>query len=178
MVSYLDEKEKKILELETRRKIYEVVNKFAGCHFREIERKSGLPTGTVKYHLSYLAKHGLIKEDKSENNILYFPKAFKTENKKLLGLLRQNKVREIILFILTNPNCNHETIVQVVNLSPSTVSWHLKKLEDDGVIGFTKKGRKNFYNILIDKNEIVNLLITYKESFLDTLVERVIEMWE
>ena len=46
------------------------------------------------------------------------------------------------------------------------------------IIGFIKKGRKTFYNILIDKNEIINLLITYKGSFLDSLVDRVIEMWE
>ena len=29
-------KEEKILELKTRRKIYEIVKKFAGSHFREI----------------------------------------------------------------------------------------------------------------------------------------------
>lgn len=178
MTAYLDEKEKKVLELEARRRIYEVVNKFAGCHFREIERKSSLPTGTVKYHLSYLAKHGLITETKSQNNVRYFPKAFKTENKNLLGLLRQTKVREIILFILTNPNCNHEQIVQAVNVSPSTVSWHIRKLEDNEIIGSRKKGRKTFYNIITDKKVIITLLITYKESFLDSLVDRVLEMWE
>ncbi len=69
---FRNEKEKKVLELEARRKIYEVVKKFTGCHFREIERKSNLPTGTVKYHLSCLVKCGLIKEEKDENNVRYF----------------------------------------------------------------------------------------------------------
>ena len=173
-----DEKEKKILELESRKRVYEVVKKFAGCHFREIERKSSLPTGTVKYHLSYLAKHDLIKEDKDENNIRYFPKEFKLENKKIMILLRQKKIREIILCILLYPDYNHEQISQMVKVSPSTVSWHLKKLEEDKVISYIKKGRKKFYSILIDKDEIVKLLIVYKESFLDSLVNRVIEMWE
>lgn len=174
----LDEKDKKVLELDARRKIYEVVKRFAGCHFREIERKSNLPTGTVKYHLSYLTRGGLIKEEKEGNNLRYFPKEFKSENKKLLGLLRQKKGREIILFILTHNNCNHEQIVQAVNVSPSTVSWHLKKLEENNIVGFIKKGRKTYYNLLVDKEEIIKLLITYQESFLDSLVDRVLEMWE
>ena len=166
-----------VLELDTRRKIYEVIRKFAGSHFREIERKSNFPSGTVKYHLSYLKRHGLIKEEKEGNYCRYFPTTFK-ENKKLLGLLRQKRIREIILFILTNKNCNHEQIVQVVEISPSTVSWHLKKLEDKNIIGSIKEGRKTFYYIIIDEDEIIKLLITYQESFLDVLVDNVIEMWE
>ena len=174
----LDEKEKKVLELNTRRKIYDIVKKFAGCHFREIERKSRLSTGAVKYHLNYLTKHGLIKEEKETNNIRYFPREFKPENKKLMSLLRQKSIRKILLFVLMHNNCNHEQIVKYVKLSPSTVSWHLKKLEESNIIGFIRAGRKTYYNILINKEEIIKLLITYKESFLDSLVDRVIEMWD
>ena len=175
---YLDESEKKVLELGTRRKIYDVVREFAGCHFREIERKSGLSTGSVQYHLDYLAKRDLISHEKEGNSIRYFPRDFSSKNKKLMGLLRQKSIRKILLFILSNNNCNHEQIVEFAKLSPSTVSWHLKKLEKDKIIGFIKKGRKTFYDTLIGKEEIIKLLITYKESFLDSMIDGVIEMWE
>ena len=175
---FLDNAEKKILELDARKKIYEVVRKYAGSHFREIERKSQLPTGSVKYHLSYLKKHGLVKEERDGNNVRYFPKDFKPENKKILGLLRQKSVRDITLFILTNDNCNHEDIVKTVHISPSTVSWHLKKLEENNIVDSKKEGRKTYYTLLVDKDEIVNLLITYRESFLDAIVDRVVEMWD
>src|SRR3989344_2436686 len=146
---FLDKKEKKILELKARRKIYEVVREFAGCHFREIERKSNLSTGLVRYHLSFLAKQGLIKEDKDKN-------------KKLLGLLRQKSVREIVLFILAHSDCNHEQIVQTVKVSPSTVSWHLKKLIENKIITYVKIGRKTNYKLLIDEEDIIKLLTIYK----------------
>ena len=175
---FLDEKENKILELDARKKIYHLIKKFAGCHFREIERISKLPTGNVKYHLNYLTKYGLINLVKEKNNLRYFPRDFNSENKKLMGLLRQKSIRKILLFVLIHNNCNHEQIVEFTCLSPSTVSWHLKKLEESNVIGFIRKGRKIYYNILINKEEIINLLITYKESFLDSLVDRVIEMWD
>lgn len=175
---FLDEKEKKILELGDRKKIYDIVREFAGCHFREIERKSKLSTGSTKYHLSYLTKYGLIKEERDGNNLRYYPREFKPENKKLLGLLRQNSIRKILLFILTHKNCTHKQIVESIKLSPSTVSWHLKKLEENNIVSFIKRGKIKNYNILVENNEIVKLLIAYKESFFDALVDGVIEMWD
>lgn len=174
---FSNENEEKILELDTRRKIFEVVKKFAGSHFKEIERKSNLPSGTVKYHLAYLVKRGLISEEKDGNNIRFFPREFKSKNKKLLSFLRQKTIRNILLFILTHNDCYHEQIVNAVHVSPSTVTWHLKKMEENTIIKSRKDGRKTFYTVVIDKEEVVNLLITYQESFLDSLVDRVIEMW-
>ena len=138
---------------------------------------SGLSTGSVKYHLDYLIKHNLLKQEKEGNNQRYFPKNFTPHNAKLLGLLRQKSVKNILLYILINENCNHEQIVKSVSLSPSTVSWHLKKLEGANIVKSVKKGRYKIYSIQMEKEDIVNLLIIYKESFFDILVDRVIEMW-
>jgi len=44
-------------------------------------------------------------------------------------------------------------------------------------VGSDRKGRKTFYDV-VDKQEIVNLLISYRESFLDSLVDRFVEMWD
>jgi|SRR3989344_5437883 len=176
MRSFLDTK-KEALELEARRKIYDVVKRFAGCHFREIERKSMLSTGLVRYHLTYLTKHGLITEERDENHVRYFPEQFANENKKILGFLRQVKIREIILILLTQPLCNNEQIAKAIQVSPSTASWHLKKLEEREVITSVKKGRSICYT-LVDTENIIRLLITYRESFVDALVDRTIEMWK
>ena len=173
---FFNEREK-ILALEPRRKLYNIVKKFAGCHFRELKRKSGLPLGSVRYHLGYLTRHGLIEEKKEGNNLRYFPVGLASLDAKLLGLLRQTSIRKIVLFILTHKNCNHEQIVEAVQLSPSTITWHLKKLEANGIIVSRKKGRKTSYGLVVDQEQIVKLLIAYKESFFDSLVNRVIEMW-
>jgi len=175
---FLTEKDKKTLDLGKRRAIYTLVRKHAGSHFREIERKCGLGTGTVQYHLDYLARHGLLKMEKEGNLVRYFPRDFNSNNKKLMGYLRQGSVRSIILYILEHGNCNHEQIVSSVGISPSTVSWHLKKLIDDIIISSAKKGRKTHYSLLVDKNELMNLLITYQESFFDAIVDNIVEMWE
>jgi predicted transcriptional regulator len=172
------ENEKKALELKVRRDIYELVRKFAGCHFREIERKSQLATGSLRYHLTFLLKNELINEVGEGNTVRYFPKGFSSDNKKLLGLLRQKSIRGILLFILTHNNCNHEQIVKAIRLSPSTVSWHLKKLNSSDIIHSEKKGRMTHFSLISDKQEIMKLLIAYQESFFDSIVDNVVEMWD
>ena len=175
---YLSEKSKKILELEKRRKAYNLVKKYSGCHFRELERKINLPALVLKYHLDFLTKHGLIRQEKDGNNIRYFPINVQFENTKLLILLRQESIRKIILFILSNKECHHEDIVNFTKLSPSTVSWHIKKLLKNDIISQTRDGRKTAYKILVKEDEIIKTLILYKESFLDSLVNKTIEMWD
>ena len=165
---------KNILELPIRRKIYGIVNKYAGCHFREIERKSRLSTGLVKYHLDYLTKHDIIRQEKIGNNVRYFTKDLSDEEKKILSLLRTKNYRGIIICLISNGKSSHKKISDFIGLSPSTVSWHLKRLAKEGVINSSEKG----YVLQIEKNKIIKLLITYRESFLDSLVDRTIEMWD
>lgn len=177
MPRYLDEREEKILELGTRRRIYDVVQAHAGCHFREVGRRSGLAEGSARYHLAFLLKHGLIREEREGNTLRYFPCSIASDQKKLLGFLRQESVRRILLFILNHENCNHEHIVAFTGLSPSTVSWHLRKLEEGGLVGSQRSGRKTFHRLLGNKDDLMKLLITYKASFFDALVDRAVEMW-
>ena len=178
MTSEFSLQKDKILDLDTRKKIYNLVKEHAGCHFRDIGRKSNLPASSVKYHLNYLTKHRLIQEEKDGNNIRYFPREFNTDNKVLLGLLRQKSLRKILILLLTNKNCSHGEIVRFLRLSPSTVSWHLKKLVEKGFIKSNQIGKRIKYSSLVKDDEVINLLMTYQDSFLDSLVNKVMEMWE
>ena len=136
--------------------------------------KTVYPDFNVKFNRFYFES----EVEKDGIKIRYFPEKFNPENKALLGLLRQESVRKILLFLVSNEKSNHDTIVGFVQLSPSTVSWHLKKLESKHIIKSIKKGKNTFYDLLIDKKEILSILINHKESFLDSLVNKTIEMWD
>ena len=166
-----------ILQLHSRKKIYEMIKKYAGTHFRELERKTGLPTGTLQYHLHYLSKHGIIKEEKKGNTIQYFTKEIPQLKRALLGSLRQKTMRHILLCILNNKECSQKEIVRFLRLSPSTTSWHLQKLIKEGTIKTIKKGKESYYVLNGEEEKILHLLITYRESFLDRVVDQTIEMW-
>lgn len=165
------------LELASRRRIYDAIKKFAGSHFREIQRKSALSVGSARHHLNALIKSGLVKEEKRGANLVYFTQEVPIQDTKLLALLREQSVRKILLIILDKQRCNHEQIIHEVFLSPSTISWHIKKLQQAGIIKSEKIGRKTFYQLDCEPNRIVNILITYQESFVDSLVDRIVDMW-
>lgn len=167
-----------VLELDARRKLYDIVKRHAGCHFREIQRVAGLSFGSASYHLAYLQKHGLIKETKDGNNRRYFPIQVDVQDEVFLMLLRQRSIRSILLFILTHEGCNHQEISTSVKLSSSTTTWHLKKLLEKAIIESMKNGKYNGYFLIVPKERIMNLLICYKESFVDELVDGLIELWE
>lgn len=170
-------KEQEILNLESRRKIYHLVKQFSGCNFRELERKSNIPRSTLYYHLHYLTKYQLITTQKDGNKIRYFTQNVLTKDKKILTFLRQKNIRHILLFILNHTECQQKDIIHFLQLSPSTVFGYLSRLVTHHILQLIKKDRETYYCLAIEEKEIISLLITYKESFFDTLVEQTIDMW-
>jgi len=170
-------KEEAVLKLSTRKKVYDIVHRHAGCHFREIERLCRMPHGLVKYHLDYLSRHDLIRQRKLGNNVRYFPKNLRDEEKKLLGVLRSSTSRQIIIFMYPNRRVSHKDVAGFVGLSPPTVSWHLKRLIENNVVQTRWSGGETRYSLKVEKDLVIKLLIAYQKSFFDSLVDRTIETW-
>ncbi|AEA46190.1 winged helix-turn-helix transcriptional regulator [Archaeoglobus veneficus] len=167
------------IDLETRRRIYELIRTSPGIHFREIERRLKIAVGNLQYHLHYLEKKNLVRSEQDGEYIRYFPKDCRLDeaDRKILSFLRRRTSRRILIHLLSNPGANNKDISRSVNLSPSTVSWHLNKLVEVGIVERKKEGRESYFKVK-DPERVVRLIITYKESFLDRLVEGFVEAWE
>lgn len=166
-------------EVGTRRRIYELIRDTPGVHMRELERRMGLMIGNLQYHLHYLEKHNLIFQLKDEEYVRYFLKERKTDERErnILCFLRRSSCRHILINLLQNPGMNNKELSESVGLSPSTISWHLNKLLNAGILEKEKEGRMS--NFTVKYPELVaELLISYKESFLDSILDSFIEMWE
>ncbi len=172
------DRESGVLRLATRRRIYESARRNAGQHLRGIQRLTGLPFGSVSYHLSYLVRHGLLRAEKEGKALRYFPVESSSGDQELLMLLRQQSVRAILLFVFSHEGCTQQEIAASVELSASTVTWHLKKLLDAGVVTMVRSGKFHSYRLAVPRERIMALLITYRESFLDRLVDGLIDLWE
>ncbi|MBS3144792.1 transcriptional regulator [Candidatus Woesearchaeota archaeon] len=170
-------KDSEILQLESRRKIYDLVKEFSGCNFHELERRTSIAPTTLQYHLHYLTKHGLITLQKDGNKIRYFIQHLQPEDKRLLVFLRQQNIRHLLLFILTHKTCRQKDLVEFLQLSPSTISLYLSRLIASKVLQTVTKGKELSYQLAIVEDDLVTLLITYKASFFDQLVDQTIEMW-
>ena len=166
------------LELDTRKKLYRIIEKSPGLHFREIQRRSGIAVGSLQYHLEYLQKRGFLTIQKEGKFVRYYAMRTKkiVEDKDLMGLLRQEQPRHILLFLLQRRFATNEKIAQAVNLSQSTTSAYLKKMLETGALQRRKSGRKTHFSIS-NKEKIAQLLAQYKKSFLDELVDNFVEVW-
>lgn len=168
-----------LLDLESRRKIYECISGSPGIHFREIQRRTGMATGSVDYHLHFLHRHGLVRTEKSGRFLRYYPAnvAYSGEDKELLSLLRQERIRKILIHLMENRKSNARKISDELGVSPSNLSWYLKMLLEKKLVVQKRKGRFRFYSVS-DEKRIIKYLVAYKASFFDKAVDRFIESWE
>ena len=75
-----------ILNLETRRQIYNYIRKNPGVHFRDISRKLKISMYNLDYHLHILKKQGFVIEKKVNNYLRYHTMhSTGNVNKKILG---------------------------------------------------------------------------------------------
>lgn len=167
------------LELDVRKRVYNCVRKSPGLHFREIQRRTNLATGSVDYHLHFLHKNGLVRTEKAGKFLRYYPTdiSYGKEEKELLNLLRQETIRHIIIYIIDHKRVNATKIAEEIGISSSNLSRYLNMLLDKNIITQKKKGRFRFYSVP-EKEKIISALITHKTSFLDKIVDRFISAWE
>lgn len=160
-----------------RKRICDVVFRYPGIHFRGIQRKTNLAVGCLKYNLDVLEKSKAIVSEKCGRNLRYYPPSVHSDNRRLLGILRLKSHRRILVYLLTHPSAKFGELAEELNISGSTLSWHLKKLEQEGVIVSTRHGKETSYAVVNEK-EIKDLLTSFKESFLDGWVDSFISLWE
>lgn len=165
-----------LLELETRRRIYQHLERHPGEHMRELARVLAIPMGTLEYHLHQLTKAGLLATREDARYTRYFVAGggMGRREKDVMAVLRQKMPRQIAAFLLTNPDSSHGTILKQFSLSPSTLTFHLKKLMANNVAVQRREGRENKYT-LVEPDLVAKVLVTYRATFLDDVVDRFVD---
>jgi predicted transcriptional regulator len=168
---------KKLLEVGIRQKLFTLISECPGIHFREAQRRTESATGNLTYHLDCLVKAGLLTSVRDGKYLRYYAcKDRYIDEKGILELARRKTDRHILLLLLQDETNTNEELSKILSLSPSTISWHIKKLIEANILSVMTEGRKVFYSV--NSPELVSgILIKYKESFMDKLVDRFVEMW-
>ena len=169
---------KNFLEVGIRQKLLTLISECPGIHFRDAQRRTQSATGSLTYHLDCLVKAGLLTTVRDGKYLRYYAcKERPIEEKGILELSRRKTDRHILLLLLQNEANTNEELSKILSLSPSTISWHIKKLIETNILSVKVEGRKVFYSV--NSPELVSaILINYKESYIDKLVDRFVEMWE
>ena len=181
-----------ILELKTRRKIYQYILKNPGLHLRELSRRLKIPITTLSYHINYLKKRGLIIGKTKGCFVRYYViNKVGSNDKELLSLLRNKTIHQIILILYYDVVTSRIEISEMLEKHPNTIAFHLKKLQDMDIIEPAEVGDGvviSSWGTVIERfpvgREIIyrfknaellwDILITYQESYLDGFLTKLI----
>jgi predicted transcriptional regulator len=135
-VTNLNNDDEELCDIES--KLLKSINTQPGIRYRELLRLFGLTNGVLTYHISTLEKSRQIIVDRNNRTKVtrYYSNYIPVEESGIIGHIRNNTARQIILCILehNNSSCTFNEIVQYTKRSPSTTSWHLKRLKDAGIV--------------------------------------------
>lgn len=165
-----------ILENENRRKIYSLIEHHQGIHLRELQRLLDMPLTTLEYHLSYMTRKKLVYGEKEDQFRRYYTKPLDPEDKKVLSVLRQKKMREIVLTIISLEQPKYQNLADNLKLPHSTLSFYLKYLVEKGILEREKIGYETIYSVK-GEERVAKVLIAYKASLFDKLIDKALNTW-
>lgn len=158
--------------------VHEAVQRYPGIHVRGLERALKISAPLAQYHLKRLEEEGFVQAHEQGGYLRYYPtdKAKKIKVSKpdlpLVGLLREEVPLHVALILLDHGPQTHAQLVERLAMAKSTVSYHLAKLAEVGVIerepGTTKVR-------LRDPDRIHALLLAYKPT--PDLLDAFAELW-
>ena len=164
-------KNKKILNLETRRDIYNHVLRFPGVHLSEICKKLSMKKNNVCYHLEILKKQGLIETTSSDGYTRFFPvKLVGKEAENIAHLFAksysyENKKRILSLFKYYIPGRNEKKIINLIKRPvPSEILGFLFPDYDFSLMEISRNLKKHWTTISFHLKKMIKLGIIEKIS--------------
>jgi predicted transcriptional regulator len=164
----------KVLENDLRRKIYEFVKENPGLHMRELQRRLDIPLSTLEYHLDYLQRRDILVMEDDRRYCRYFGENLDKVDRRVLSALRQKRMREIILLTISDEMKCFKDLMDEIGIAASTLSSYLKNLENREILKKTRIGNENCYSVN-NEDKVIRSLLIYHSSFVDRLVDRVLE---
>lgn len=132
----------------TRRRILDFITSHPGAHLRDICRALGLAMGDVQYHIRRLERDGRIHSVRRGLYRFFYPaNLFGERQRDVLSVLSLDRPRELLLNIIEHPGSTQEALAEATKVSQPTVSWHLKRLVDLGIVGRQQDGRVVTYSV-------------------------------
>ena len=148
-----------------------------GIRYRELLRLTDLVNGVLTYHLAALERANVIKVNRESRMTRYYPVSVSDQESAILKFIRHDPIRQILLFILEHDMCAFNEIVDHTRKAPSTVSSHLKRLREAGVVLIRHGEYHQLYRVA-ERDLIAEVLSKYTASFTDKVVDNYTEMLE
>lgn len=162
-------------DLETRRALLELVERYPGLHVRELARQAKMSEALASYHLQHLVDADLVEAVEDRRFLRFYSRKTQVpaeENRDLMALLRRRVPLQVALVLLERGSASYQEITRELDLAKSTVSYHLATLQAAGLV--RRAGPEDAF-VLADPRRVMRLLLRWQPPK-DT-VSRFGELW-
>jgi predicted transcriptional regulator len=176
--------DERVLDVETRRDIFELIQSNPGLHMREIARRLDMQLSLAEYHLNYLEDNNIIYTIKEGRYNRYYVDEdledrkvkLSGAEKRILHLLRQEVPLKIVVDLLECGRLTHKELKAAVEVSGSTLTYHLKKLVKAEIVIKVRRGKDKGF-VLQDERMVVKILVLGKVKA-PSQIENFEKMWQ
>jgi predicted transcriptional regulator len=137
-VMYTRLKSRRLLEHQTREKLFNYIQTNPGIHYRGIMNALGLSMGVQTHHLNMLERQGYIKSLQDGPYRRFYPKDMKVDT----DLLLTDPQQAILDAIKINPGISQSKIASDLQMTKKTVYYNVSQLKDAGLVFIDKDGRE------------------------------------
>lgn len=127
------------LEHDGRARLHGLVQADPGIHLSAVSEAAGLPLSTARYHLRVLEHEGLARGVKLRGKRRYFPPDVEAEA--LVAALADDATGAVLRSLVRQGPASVSRLAERLERDPSTVSHHLDRLADDGLVDREREER-------------------------------------
>lgn len=131
-----------LLDNPTRRRIHDTIQAHPGIHFQELGRNLGGANGALHHHVRKLMLAGLLTTHETGGYTCYFVKG-QVDRRAMAAApaLKAPSARSIMDLIIAEPGVTSGVVAARTGLASSTLSYHVRRLQDAGLIEVLRSGR-------------------------------------
>jgi predicted transcriptional regulator len=136
-----------------RKKIYQYIKAHPGEHMATLMKEFKLSPSSISHHINVLEKNGFI----ISHNDGRYKRLFVNGNgyistvsdnyKCQISALKNENAKKIVFFLMARPASTQYELSNALDLHPSTIHWHAKKLMSLGLISAIRDGKNIRYTV-------------------------------
>ena len=129
------------LEHDLRREIYDTVDDAPGIYLSKIDERTDRSLSSLRHHLRILEEENLITTEKVRGKRRYFPVTRGGDDPTLVAALDDPATESILTTLAEEGPSSGGDLADALDRDPSTVSHHLSRLEEEGLVERERDGR-------------------------------------
>lgn len=133
----------KLLEHDTRDRIYTHLQQHPGVYFRSLRRDLALPNGVLVHHLYHLERARMVRRRRTGRRLTFYPADVAPVNVDALHAIAYG----LLDAAHRQPGLSQSAVAAQMGLSRQALNYHVQKLQELGLVEVKREGRETHMRV-------------------------------